>query len=142
MKITEKICQRSRPRSGLKCLCNVCEIGEEQILRFLVNRRPACAKNLSERGLLAARGWVVKSGSHIWCLAPSRLWCLAPSRLWCLAPSRLWCLAPSRLWCLAPSGFGVLHHQGFGVLHHQGFGVLHQLCPLPLWITVRWAFSS
>ena len=30
----------------------------------------------------------------------------------------------------------------FGVLHHQGFGVLHQLCPLPLWITVRWAFSS
>ena len=31
---------------------------------------------------------------------------------------------------------------GFGVLHHQGFGVLHQLCPLPFWITVRWAFSS
>ena len=30
----------------------------------------------------------------------------------------------------------------FGVLHHQGFGVLHQLCPLQLWITVRWAFSS
>ena len=60
-------------------LCNECEIGEEQILRFLVNRRPACAKNLSERGLLAARGWVVKSGSHIWCLAPSRLWCLTPA---------------------------------------------------------------
>ena len=39
-------------------------------------------------------------------------------------------------------GFGVLHHQGFGVLRHQGFGVLHQLCPLQVWITVRWAFSS
>ena len=39
-------------------------------------------------------------------------------------------------------GFGVLHHQGFGVLYHQGFGVLHPLCPLQLWITVRWVFSS
>ena len=84
-KLTKEWFEKGIDGEGTKSLCNVCEIGEEQIKRFL--KTTGMRKNLSERGLLAARGWVVKSGSHIWCLAPSRLWCLAPSRLWCLAPA-------------------------------------------------------
>ena len=43
-KLTKEWFEKGIDGEGTKSLCNVCEIGEEQILRFLVNRRPACAK--------------------------------------------------------------------------------------------------
>lgn len=47
-KLTKEWFEKSIDGEWTKSICNVCEIGEEQILRFLVNRRPGKRRNAEQ----------------------------------------------------------------------------------------------
>ena len=61
-KLTKEWFEKGIDGEGTKSLCNVCEIGEEQIQRFL--KTTGMRKNLSERGLLARRPLCSNTRNH------------------------------------------------------------------------------